>query len=509
MPVKILDCSDAIKNLKENPYNKWPSFDEPDNRLWPYALPSIQKGFSFEPGDNVFTMGSCFARNIESRLIENGIHVPTRDFIQTQEGLAPGFLNLYSVASIYNELSWALDSNDIYDFDNNLIEIQPDGFVDIHLAHRVKIAPQTDVIQTRKSILTLTSSVRKAKVVLITLGLVESWWDRLTKKHLNVTPHKQVMRKYPNRFELHVLDYNEVLSYLEKSLCLIKQYAEESIRVVLTVSPVPLSRTFTEKDVSVANSYSKSLLRTVSEKIVQDHDFVDYYPSYESVLLSNPEMAWKSDRIHVKSEMVSVIIERMINEYLKKDNIKKSNQMPFENQADYHNDLSGGKRVNNVEQDSLWNEFVDDFQSERYIKAAKKAEELLYSKPDDPRLYFCLARKAWSDVSWIQCLEHLDKVDLGGKYKKMVLIMKAESQIEIGELDNSVKTIEELEKIVVKRNGQLQFLIARLNEKRGDIEKAAASYKLAVQCAPGNDRILKHYQRFCQKNNCSLSSIEN
>jgi hypothetical protein len=86
--------------------------------------------------------------------------------------------------------------------------------------------------------------------------------------------------------------------------------------VILTVSPVPLAATFTGRDVLVANMYSKSVLRAVAEEIRARFDFVDYFPSYESVMLSPRATTWEEDGVHVADAAVAVNVRRMVEAYL-------------------------------------------------------------------------------------------------------------------------------------------------------------------------------------------------
>jgi hypothetical protein len=55
------------------------------------------------------------------------------------------------------------------------------------------------------------------------------------------------------------------------------------IRLVLTVSPVPLIATYEDRHVLVSTTYSKSALRVVAEMIQNSHDGVAYFPSYEII----------------------------------------------------------------------------------------------------------------------------------------------------------------------------------------------------------------------------------
>jgi len=56
-----------------------------------------------------------------------------------------------------------------------------------------------------------------------------------------------------------------------------------TLRIILTVSPVPLVATFTDTNVLVASSYSKSVLRAVCGEIDSRYQHVQYFPSYEII----------------------------------------------------------------------------------------------------------------------------------------------------------------------------------------------------------------------------------
>ena len=67
--------------------------------------------------------------------------------------------------------------------------------------------------------------------------------------------------------------------------------------------------TFSEKDVVVANRYSKSVLRASVEQLV-DNKSVFYFPSFEIVLdcVGWPK-AFKEDKRHVKPEVFKNYIQ--------------------------------------------------------------------------------------------------------------------------------------------------------------------------------------------------------
>src|SRR5947207_8774823 len=76
--------------------------------------PGITPGFKLRREDKLFAIGSCFARGIESALIEQKMEVLSRttefdSFPAANNEMRLGFTNKYNTFSIYNELHWALD----------------------------------------------------------------------------------------------------------------------------------------------------------------------------------------------------------------------------------------------------------------------------------------------------------------------------------------------------------------------------------------------------------------
>jgi hypothetical protein len=55
------------------------------------------------------------------------------------------------------------------------------------------------------------------------------------------------------------------------------------LKVLLTVSPVPLTATASGQHVLTASSHSKALLRAVASELVRAQSRVDYFPSYEII----------------------------------------------------------------------------------------------------------------------------------------------------------------------------------------------------------------------------------
>lgn len=316
MSFERLPADAAYRRTMGNRSSKWPN--RSSNRIEPLCAPTIEAGFSISRDASIFTIGSCFARHIEFALADRGLTVPTLNFRVPQEelwagtGLRTGILNKYTPYSMLNEMEFLLDGSDGSQF---LIETGEDRWWDgqLHTTESVSLARG---LKRRQKIRELyASALRESSVVIITLGLIESWWDEEKQLYLNETVPLSLAERHPGRF------FFEVLS-IEKTVAAVRRLIEQ-LRIInpvhhvlLTVSPVPFVRSFDGKDAIVANGYSKSALRVAAEIVTREYAWVDYYPSYESVTSSDRSKAWEDDLVHVQPDLVEANVSRMLEAYL-------------------------------------------------------------------------------------------------------------------------------------------------------------------------------------------------
>ena len=154
------------------------------------------------------------------------------------------------------------------------------------------------------------------RAVIITLGLVEVWRDARANVFINNTPIQALLGAQPNRYEFHVTSFAENWSNLEAIHAVLSRYGHPDVRIVVTVSPVPLTATFSTTDVVTANTYSKSLLRAIAHEWAAAHENVDYFPSYEIVQNSDRASVWQPDLTHVKGPGLRHIIDLFLQSYL-------------------------------------------------------------------------------------------------------------------------------------------------------------------------------------------------
>lgn len=318
--IERVDAAVAFARAKQNTDRKYPSPDHHGNRLYPLASPRTQPSFQIEEHETVFAFGSCFARNIENALESHGREVLSRKFDLGPIGEsltdAANFFNKYSIHSVTNEVIWALE-RETFPGGDLIYRLGGGRYCDCQLGMAKMQYSKDEILAFRERYLDAMAQVVEADVVILTLGYVETWYDRKLGLYLNVSPPKPLIKKEPERFEFRVLSYQDVLDGLEALYAALQRHRTKPLKMLVTVSPVPLLATFRDMDVLVANAYSKSVQRAAIEEFVQGKAWVDYFPSYEFVTLSNPAIAWsRDDYRHVSPDVVNRIMASVLASYV-------------------------------------------------------------------------------------------------------------------------------------------------------------------------------------------------
>lgn len=116
----------------------------------------------------------------------------------------------------------------------------------------------------------------------LTLGLTESWRHAEAGHTYPVCPGTVRGQYDPQLHQFHNMSHAEVTDDLEQLIAGL-QYVNPALKLILTVSPVPLVATYTGNNVLVASSYSKSVLRAAAGEVEARHAHVAYFPSYEII----------------------------------------------------------------------------------------------------------------------------------------------------------------------------------------------------------------------------------
>jgi hypothetical protein len=283
--------------------------------------PHVEPKFSLSKNDAVFTSGSCFAREIEGALKRNGVKVADRyfksnNYVMEGRNSDIALFNRFNTATIADEIISVCTPATL---DGKLIYELPGGNAfDAYFSPAQLKHTKQEKVQIRKEILTYQNEfVQNAGAVFVTLGLNEAVYDNEFDAYLNGAP---VLGKFnlanKHRFEGHVFSVDDTIKYLDKSRNAIKKFIGAEVKMIVTVSPVPLLSTFTGKDVVVANQASKAVLRAATDIFSSEYDDVDYWPSYEMVVYSNPDTAWAKDKRHVdRKNKVPQIMDYFVEKY--------------------------------------------------------------------------------------------------------------------------------------------------------------------------------------------------
>lgn len=299
---------------------KWPRKGD-GNRLDGFAKPEVDPKFSLESVEKVFTIGSCFARNIEEHFHTLGYLVPTLDFkVPPVEwpGRPSGILNKYTPASIYQELEWTLralgkDQEDPI-FCEHALDFEDGQTIDLELAGFVKVT-RSRARERRVQVRDMFAHAFSADVVTLTLGLAEAWWDNLRQRHVQQMPPIEAIKLHPGRFAFEMLSFEKARRFTQQTLDLLVKHGKPGLKIFLTTSPVPLGHSFTGDDILVSNSHAKAVLRAVCGELSSMYPQVAYFPSYECVVLSNSPDVWADDQIHVNRPVVARIVDLLVSAY--------------------------------------------------------------------------------------------------------------------------------------------------------------------------------------------------
>jgi hypothetical protein len=124
------------------------------------------------------------------------------------------------------------------------------------------------------------SLVGRCDVAVITVGVAPCWFKK--SDHTFVLNNTLNLREIDGYYQ-RTLTVEECKKYLAVALGTLNRL-NESMKIVLTLSPVPLARTFEFTSAIVADAVSKSVLRAAIHELIGTFpDKIFYFPSYEMV----------------------------------------------------------------------------------------------------------------------------------------------------------------------------------------------------------------------------------
>jgi hypothetical protein len=250
------------------------------------------KKFAIGPTDQIAVAGSCFAQHVMGRLRSKGYQVV--DAEPAPYGVGP------SVASAYGFQLYSARHGNIYTprqllqlfqessgrrspvdpvweregryFDALRPSIEPRGLPtrDLVLAHR------------REHLKRVGSALKAATIFIFTLGLTEAWAHRRDGTVYPTAPGTIAGAYDENIHEFVNFSHDQVVQDL---IAFRRMFlgGNAGARIILTVSPVPLTATASGEHILSATTYSKSVLRAAAGYMAAEYPDVDYFPAYEII----------------------------------------------------------------------------------------------------------------------------------------------------------------------------------------------------------------------------------
>jgi hypothetical protein len=254
------------------------------------STPSKQK-ISLKTG--IFTIGSCFADAIGSRLAVSKFNVMVNPFGTSYNPLSIHKSLLYALKNELPLDHTYLQRDDIYlnyDFHSDFSSLEKSALKE-HI---------TNVVGSSHHFL------KSADRILITYGT--AWvYARQESGELVNNCHKIPS----HNFTKHLLTEKEVIESFDSLYKETKKF-NPAIKFILTLSPVRHI-----KDTLELNSASKAVLRSACHTITTSHSDAEYFPAYEIMMDDLRDYRfYKSDMLHPTEEAEDYIWDNFMATYL-------------------------------------------------------------------------------------------------------------------------------------------------------------------------------------------------
>ena len=318
--------------------------------------------FQITSHDAVSTLGSCFAQHLARHIKDSGLrYMVTEPLLETEEQTEQAAMmatqfsarygNIYTTRQALQLLDRANGwetADDVWErngryFDAFRPHVREGGFATIEELRDARIAH----LQAVKRVFT------ESDVVVFTLGLTEAWMSTMDGAVYPTAPGVIAGSQDNSRHVFQNFSYPEVLSDL-LNWCQRVREMNSNVRILLTVSPVPLNATYMPRNVWTSTTYSKAVLRAVAGDAATELSYVDYFPSYEIVTSPQAHGRYFEDDLR---EVTSVGVKHVIRVFDRHYVLRDGTSDPREpTQVRAASKIRGGQKVSDVFCDE---EFLD------------------------------------------------------------------------------------------------------------------------------------------------------
>jgi hypothetical protein len=318
------------KKGSETPYNNFSS----DTHFWKTAVANrmpaqlgviYNKKFSINKSIKIMSAGSCFAQHIGTILKEYGFNFMDYEPLYTKKVISSNIAdnsfgynlysarygNIYTVRQLkqlllrsfnkFNPIDEFWEQNGRF-YDPYRPTIEPFGFYSLKEARVLRKSH----LESVKRLFT------EADLLIFTMGLTECWQNKEDGAVYPICPGAAAGVFNGEKHEFINLKYNDIVTDLHFIISELKE-VNPKIKLLLTVSPVPLTATASDDHVLVATMKSKAILRAAAAEIYDNYDFVDYFPSYD-IISSTPfgRGAFAENLRQVKPEVIKFVMSRFL-----------------------------------------------------------------------------------------------------------------------------------------------------------------------------------------------------
>ena len=295
--------------------------DVAPGRLDPVTTPR----FTIENDDTVSTLGSCFAQHLAREIKKAGFHYLETEPEET-DTFSANYGNVYTVeqANQLLEKSFAPHPSEleVWSRDGRFYDsLRPNVF-------EQGLSSKEEVLAKRaQHHLAVQRVFTESDVIVFTLGLTEAWRSRVTGDVFPLAPGVSAGLFNPEIHEFKNYDVTETSEQLIE-WCKRVHDLNQNVKILLTVSPVPLNATFEDRHVWTSTTYSKAVLRLAAQAAFDKFDFVDYFPSYEIITSPHSRGRYFADDLREVLPLgVQHVMRVFSHHYLGNDSSQLSSQV--------------------------------------------------------------------------------------------------------------------------------------------------------------------------------------
>lgn len=262
--------------------------DSADFRLDALYVPKV----ALRPGLRVATAGSCFAQNIATYVRASSLTLveaePAPALMPPEVARHYGY-GLFSAryGNVYTarQLRQLLEDAEDATLHDAAIWRRGDVWID---ALRPNVEPEGFQTEAelcafrRDHLRRVRAMFDETDVFVFTLGLTECWSDRATGRVFPTAPGVLGGDFDPAQHVFVNQGFADVHEDLTEAIARMRRW-NPALKVLLTVSPVPLTATASGDHILSATTYSKSVLRAVAGEVAALDPDIDYVPSYEII----------------------------------------------------------------------------------------------------------------------------------------------------------------------------------------------------------------------------------